>query len=86
MSAAELKNIDLFAQLMDRMEQSQDAAMRHQRAQDPVMRTLYDSMVGMHPRIVKGIEECVERHKQLMQQHEKIAQGVAAFDRVVAER
>ncbi|KAI3642262.1 hypothetical protein MP228_011817 [Amoeboaphelidium protococcarum] len=85
-SDAEKKNIDLFSQLMEKIDNNGDVNFRVQQAQDPALKTMYDSMISMHPKIVKEIEECVEKHKSLMALHEKITVGVRAFDRVLEDQ
>eukprot|EP00158_Paraphelidium_tribonemae_P009998 Partr_v1_DN29026_c1_g3_i3_m58722 putative Zinc finger, FYVE domain containing len=62
-SATEMQNVALFHQLMDRMDADPSGASSHGILQDRELKNLHASMTTLHPKVVKEIEECVEKHK-----------------------
>ena len=85
-SAVDSQSITLFHALMEKMDSDSTGASSQNILQDAELKTLHEMMIKMHPLLVKDIEECVEKHKQLMEVHDKLVGGVRVYDKLYEER
>lgn len=82
----EVQQIGRFHEIMDRMDADITGASSAGILHDHELRGLYDSVVAMHPKIVRGIEDCVERHKRLMDLHDKMTAAARVYDRLIEQK
>jgi hypothetical protein len=86
LSDVEKRNIKFFAGLMEKMDSDTSGKSSAGILEDKELRSSYDSLTALHPKLVKNIEDCVEKHRVFMDLHEKLIQGVRIYDRLTEER
>ena len=86
LNAVESQNVALFHQLMEKMDADSSGQASSGILHDRDLRILYDNMISIHPKVVRGIEEAVEKHRRLMELHEKLTSSVRTYDRLVELR
>lgn len=85
-SSTECQNIALFYELMEKMDADSTGAASAGMLTDRDLRNLYETMTSLHPKLVKNIEECVEKHRVFMDLHEKLTNGVRTYDRLLDDK
>lgn len=67
LTPAEMENIRLFHALIEKMDADPSGAASRALPGDRDMRMMYEGMASVGGRLVRGIEECVERHRRVIE-------------------
>ncbi|CAB4490033.1 unnamed protein product [Rhizophagus irregularis] len=81
LSTIEAENIYQFSELLERIQQSGGDLMRDRQVQE-----LHDRIGELKPKLTKNLAETIQKHQDLVEMHEKLAQVVKIYDRLLEER
>ncbi|KAG9286142.1 hypothetical protein G9A89_010156 [Geosiphon pyriformis] len=81
LSPIEAENIHKFADIVDRIEQSGSDLMRDRQVQE-----LNEIIGQLKPKLTKTLSETIQKHQDLVDIHEKLAQVVKLYDRLLEEK
>ncbi|KAI7877477.1 ubiquitin binding protein [Lichtheimia hyalospora FSU 10163] len=82
LSNTEMENIELFAALMERM----NATAVNNIGTDEQINQLYTQIATLQPKLVKNLDDAIQRHNRYSMLHEKLNNAVRAYDRLLEQR
>ncbi|CAG8464940.1 8752_t:CDS:10 [Paraglomus brasilianum] len=77
----ETENIYQFTDLVDRLQYTGGDLMRDRQVQD-----LYDRIGELKPKLTKSLSEAIQKHQELADMHDKLAQVVKLYDSLLEQR
>ncbi|CAG8452104.1 10846_t:CDS:10 [Paraglomus occultum] len=81
LTSLETDNIYQFAELVDRLQYTGGDLMRDRQVQD-----LYDRVGELKPKLTKSLAEAIQKHQELADMHDKLAQVVKLYDSLLDQR
>ncbi|RCH78511.1 Vacuolar protein-sorting-associated protein 27 [Rhizopus stolonifer] len=81
LSPVEMENILLFSTLMDRVYASGGDV-----SNDTQINQLYTQIGNLQPKLVKSLDETIQKRNAFIELHEKLNMAVRAYDRLLEER
>ncbi|CDH52349.1 vacuolar protein sorting-associated protein 27 [Lichtheimia corymbifera JMRC:FSU:9682] len=82
LSNTEMDNIELFATLMERMS----ATAVNNIGTDEQINQLYTQIATLQPKLVKNLDDAIQRHNRYSMLHEKLNNAVRTYDRLLEQK
>ncbi|KAL7753728.1 Vacuolar protein-sorting-associated protein 27 [Sorochytrium milnesiophthora] len=87
LSATEMENIELFAQLVTRLEQeSQQNPHATEMLRNKEIQSLYQQISSLHPTLLNGLHDAITKHRQFLDLHTKIGEVTKQYNAVLEAR
>ncbi|KAI8344290.1 hypothetical protein BC941DRAFT_408256 [Chlamydoabsidia padenii] len=81
LSPTEMENIQLFSTLMEHVH-----ARGGNVANDPQINKLYTQIGSLQPKLIRSLDDTIQKHRSCVELHDKINKVVVMYDRLLEQR